>query len=183
MKQTWTITTTPRARLQLAILLLHRDLKVKGRADEKKLYRARTALGLIGISESVLKNNYDLKAEHLPGRRHHPARVRAHDRIGGVDSSKAIEPLEINSASALFLEPLLEQIESQADAADADTAEPFDERAELPRWEPRYLAAPPDDDDPDQADEPSPYDEPPPPPPPPPPRDDDRPPPEQIQMA
>ena len=163
------VTTTPRARLELAIRLLHRDLKVKGRAAEKNLHRARRALGLIGISETLLANNYDLKEN----RYQHDNTTRHRFLVTGETAEwilKTIDPLESNTASPLFLESLLCQLEEQADAADANDVPLFDELAELPRWQPKYLADPPREDDSEEGtdEEEAPADEAPPPPPPPP---------------
>ena len=147
------VTTTPRARLELAIRLLHRDLKVKGRAAEKNLHRARRSLGLIGISESLLANNYDLKEN----RYRHDNRTLHRFSVTGETAEwilKTLEPLETNTASTLYLEGLLCQLEEQKDSTEsialptgeARAAPDFDEAAELPKWQPKYLAEPPPDE-------------------------------------
>lgn len=143
-KQTWTITATPRERLQLAILLLHRDLKVRGRADERKLYRVRQALGLIAISEALLANQYELGANSY--QHDNTTRHRFTVTIENAEwILKAIEPLELNSAVALFVEPLLQRLEAQEDD-DQDAGECV-ETEEIPKWKPKQLPDPPRDDD------------------------------------
>lgn len=156
-KQTWTITASPRERLQLAIALLHRDLVIKGRAEERRLYRAREALGLLGISETLLSNGYQVSAYGAEQTRHRFT-VTAENAEWIL---QALEPLPINAALALWIEPLLRQLEARADAPDADTALTWDDASERPLWIPAAAAPPerdPRDDEPIDVD-PEPTDE------------------------
>lgn len=54
--QPWKIGITPRERLELARLFLHRGLKLKGTADQRTFNRARRALGLVGPSLVLVDN-------------------------------------------------------------------------------------------------------------------------------
>jgi len=163
MAQIFRITATPRERLQLAILLLHRDLKIKGRRDERALFRARLALGLIGISEALLSSEYNLGRNTYQ----HDTTTRHRFTVTAENAEwliTTIEPLELNPATCLFIEPLLQRLETQEDSHDADVTAVYDEPTETPKWQPRAIVAPPDDP-PDEP--PADPDEPNPPPPPP----------------
>jgi hypothetical protein len=130
--QTWKVTATPRERFRLAMLLLHRDLKFKTRKSERELHRARQALGLIAPTEVQLEK----------GRVGQYATDRTTRHCFAVTAENAefvlaqVELVEINPAEALWLEPLLQQLESKADAPDADAAPAYDEAEELEHWQP-----------------------------------------------
>jgi hypothetical protein len=53
-EQHWTIVATPAERWNLAIFLMHKDLMFKTRKEQRELYRARLALGLIPPTEAFL---------------------------------------------------------------------------------------------------------------------------------
>jgi hypothetical protein len=128
--QTFRVTTTPRARFTLSVLFFHKDLKFKTLASTKSLDRARKALGLVEPSQEFSTNRRvgDIWKDNATRN----VFTVTFDNADFV--LETLGKLDKNSDDLLYLADLFEQLDSKKDAEDADTAVPFDEKAEAPKW-------------------------------------------------
>lgn len=134
MAATFKVVTTPRARHSLAMLLFHKDLKLKSRPDERALFRVRKALGLLEVSEQRVQTQ-------RIGPLWKDATTRNVFEVAEGDAEwlvKKTEGLEKNSAESLIIEELLGQLEDKKDAPAEllEGAAPYDPAAELEGWKP-----------------------------------------------
>jgi hypothetical protein len=142
MSQTFKVTASPRQRFWLAWMLLSGKIKLKDRSDDRRLNRARKALGLLDVSEIFWHYNRD------PG----PLRMGELVEDGEtrnvfeVTTDQAdfiltqVDKVERGPDVSLFAIGLLEQLEEKKDATDAGECTPVDAAAELPLWKPRLNA-------------------------------------------
>jgi hypothetical protein len=130
--QTFRITTTPRARFALSVMLFHKDVKFNDRGKERALRNARRALGLMEPSQNYAEHQRvgEIWRDHVT---RNVFEVTA-DNADFILTTLA--KIEKHSVDMLYLEELLEQLEDKRDAEDASTAVPFDEAAEAPAWKP-----------------------------------------------
>ncbi len=128
------VTASPRARFGLANLLLNDKLKFKTRKQDAELRRARLALGLMDVTETLLKHRR-VNAEYASdGKTLH--------RFDVPDSTAEFildcrDKVELNGLDSLVISELVEQLDSTIGAGDATEA--FSENLELGKWEPSNL--------------------------------------------
>lgn len=139
--QTWLVTARPEQRFHLANMLISDQLKIRGRKEDAKLWRAREALGLIGLTETMLQHG-KVNAALLRSSTVHQFVVTSENAEFLLEQR---EKVELPAATSFVLRPLLEQLAAGEDAEGAEDAAPFDEAAELPQWNPNKLNPPPEE--------------------------------------
>lgn len=133
MGQTFKVVTTPRARFQLARLLLDPKIKLKDRNKERALDRSRRDLGLDEITEQLIDR----------GRVGEIYRDNANAATFTVTEDEAdviiriAGDLEKDPAIMFYLDDLLEQLETKKDHPDAAATADLDAAAEAPKWRAR----------------------------------------------
>lgn len=142
--QTWPVVATTAERFYLARMLLSDAIKIRGRKQDTVLWRARLALGLIGLSELLIKGAVSTRLLNAPIA--HRFQVTAENAEFLLDCR---EKVELGTGESAILRPLLDQL-AEPEALPADGGHelaPFDEAAELALWAPPKSTDPPPDDE------------------------------------
>lgn len=148
--QTWKVVATTAQRFYLASLLLDDAIKLKGRKADTILWRARTALGLIGVSELILKSGKVATRPLLSDPRTHVFTVTAENADFLLECR---EKVEIGSGVSNILRELLEQLTPEhrerelPEYSEVPEWTPALEPAELELWTPPRETDPPPPDD------------------------------------
>ena len=131
---TFSVVATPRDRYNLAILLLHKDIKIRGNKSRKEIDRARKSLGLLAPHDAFLKFKESVNTEHIENSRYEKFDVTADNAdcvLGWADQ------LELNPAHSRWLADVLAQLAHGEDDPRAAQAPAYDEPADIAAWAPR----------------------------------------------
>lgn len=145
--QTWVVVATTEQRFYLAELLLSDSLKIRGRKADTQLWRARVALGLISLTELIMRESR-VRNDLLRAPERHLFTVTAENAEFLLEQR---EKVEIGTGVSAVLRPLLEQLADAKVAAElagaaGDVPEWSGEleAAEIERWRPPRKTDPPD---------------------------------------
>lgn len=136
----WKIVATPADRWNLAVFFLFRDLTFKTRKEQRQLHRARTALGLIPPTKTLLGDKKGNVPRAYDRESHNVFTVTAEMAefvVGCVDRIEVTPAPEVggakqglNAATLAGLEPILQQLEDRAIAK-----EEVDRYPDAPAWD------------------------------------------------
>ncbi len=141
-QQTWKIIATPKDRWHLTVLLMHGDLKFKGKS-RTKLYRFRQALGLMESTEAFLGER---KGLHKLGNDNKTKNVFTVTAENAEFLTECLSELELHNATLAPLERILVQLEEKRAIGDVEGVPELDPETE--DWTP--VTAPILGDNPDR---------------------------------
>lgn len=140
--ETFQVVASPQTRFQLAIFLMHKDIKIKGHASRRNLWRARTALGLHAPHEAFTLYKDAVSDHKLDNKTLHRFSVSVQT---AEYVTELTEKLECNPLTAEWVSDILDQLADKKDDPRAATAMDYDEERDIKRWKPSgrpLLAAP-----------------------------------------
>ncbi len=125
-QQTWKIIATPKDRWHLTALLMHKDLKFKGKR-RTHLYRFRQALGLMESTEAFLGERKGLFKLGNDGKTKNVFTVTAEN---ADFLTECLNELELHNATLAPLERIIAQLESKEAIGDVDAFPELDPATE-----------------------------------------------------
>jgi hypothetical protein len=137
-QQTWIVTATPMERWTLSLFLFNTKLEFSGRQEQKRLYRARKALGLLEPSDAFMTyNGKDGPLRVGPAAEDRKTRHRFAVTVDNAEFIlNALEKTPMRGGDTMRLEGLLQQLEAKEDADDAETAAEYSPELDAPEWKP-----------------------------------------------
>lgn len=144
--QAWKVVATTAQRFYVAQMLLSDELKGKGRKWDTALWRARVALGLIGLTEFAFKSR-EIATKLINEPLSHLFTVTAENADFILE---AREKVELRTGVSAILRPLLEQLADGKDGRPVFVPEDLPEwtdalePGELEQWKPPKATDPPD---------------------------------------